>query len=121
MPEKLNILVLIGSPRNEESWTYKSIRMIEQKVLEITPADFEYIFVQKLGVPYCDGCLKCVNVGEDACPEYDKIGPVAEKMDKADGLILGITKIHVIEVVTAFEELKNLCVLFVIFKVVRNE
>ena len=89
MNKPLNILVFIGSPRNEESWTYKSIRIIEEKMQAIQPVEFEYVFVQKLGVPFCDGCLKCVNVGEQACPEYSLIGPIADKMDKADGLILG--------------------------------
>lgn len=85
----LNILVFIGSPRNEESWTYKSIRIIEEKMQAIQPVDFEYVFVQKLNIPFCDGCLKCINVGENACPDYSTIGPLADKMDKADGLILG--------------------------------
>ena len=85
----LNILVLVGSPRNEESWTYKSIRILEEKMQAIQPVSFEYIFVQKLKIPFCDGCLKCVTVGEHACPDYAIIGPVAEKMDKTDGLILG--------------------------------
>jgi len=85
----LHILVLVGSPRNEESWTYQSIRILEEKMQAIQPVEFEYIFVQRLKVPFCDGCLKCVNVGESACPDYATIGPIAEKMDKADGLILG--------------------------------
>jgi len=85
----LNILVFIGSPRNEESWTYKSIRIIEEKMRAIQPVEFEYVFVQRLNIPFCDGCLKCINVGEHACPEYSLIGPIAEKMDAADGIILG--------------------------------
>jgi multimeric flavodoxin WrbA len=87
--EPLRILVFVGSPRNEESWTYKSIRILEEKMQAIQPCDFEYVFVQKLNVPFCDGCLKCVNVGEQACPEYATIGPLATKMDAADGIILG--------------------------------
>jgi len=85
----LRILVLVGSPRNEDSWTYKSIRIIEEKMQAIRPADFEYVFVSRLGLPFCDGCLKCVTAGEDACPEYDVIGPLAIKMKAAEGLILG--------------------------------
>jgi multimeric flavodoxin WrbA len=87
--QPLNILVLVGSPRNEESWTYKSIRILEEKMQAIQPVEFEYIFVQKLHIPFCDGCLKCVNVGASACPDYAKVGPIADKMDKADGIILG--------------------------------
>lgn len=87
--QSLKILALIGSPRNEESWTYKSIRMIERKMNALRPTEFEYVFIQKLGVPFCDGCLSCVRVGEESCPEYALIGPVAAKMDAADGLVLG--------------------------------
>ena len=65
------------------------MRMIEEKMQAIQPVEVEYIFVQKLQVPFCDGCLDCINVGESACPEYATIGPVAQKMDEADGLILG--------------------------------
>ena len=88
MSEPLKILSIIGSPRNEESWTYKVIRILEEKMHDIRPVEFDYVFVQKLGIPFCDGCLSCVNVGEHACPEYEKVGPVAAKMDAADGLIL---------------------------------
>jgi multimeric flavodoxin WrbA len=87
--ETLNILVVIGSPRNEESWTFKSIKLIEQAMAKITPVSFEYLFLEKVNLPYCDGCLKCVSVGEDACPEYATIGPIATKLDNADGIILG--------------------------------
>jgi multimeric flavodoxin WrbA len=86
--DAFKILVFIGSPRNEDSWTYKSIRILEEKMQALHPVNFEYVFVEKLKIPFCDGCLSCVNVGEHACPEYATIGPLAEKMDKADGLIL---------------------------------
>jgi len=85
----LRILVLIGSPRNEDSYTYKVIREIEQAMARRAATNFEYVFIEKLGVPFCDGCLSCVRVGEESCPEYRIIGPVAKKMDEADGLILG--------------------------------
>lgn len=87
--DALNILVVIGSPRNEESWTYKSIRLIEVAMSELAAVDFEYIFLGKTGIPFCDGCLKCITVGDDACPEYSIIGPIAKKIDEADGIILG--------------------------------
>lgn len=85
----LKILVLIGSPRNEESWTYKSIKIIEEKMAALQPVEFEYIFIQRLKLPFCDGCLKCITVGDSSCPDYAIVGRIAEKMDKADGLILG--------------------------------
>ena len=89
MTRPVKIVALIGSPRNEDSWTYKNIRLIESKMNAIQPTEVEYVFVQKLKVPFCDGCLSCVRVGEQSCPEYELIGPVAAQMDAADGLILG--------------------------------
>ena len=53
------------------------------------PTVFDYVFLGKLLVPYCDGCLSCVRVGEESCPEYATIGPIARMMDAADGLVLG--------------------------------
>ena len=87
--QPLKILAFIGSPRNEESYTYKCIRMIEEKMNSIQSTEVEYVFLQKVAVPFCDGCLQCVTVGEHSCPDFAKIGPIAEKMGQADGLILG--------------------------------
>ena len=87
--DRLNIIAFIGSPRNEESYTYKVIRQIEEKMKAIRPTEVEYVFLQKVGVPFCDGCLSCVTVGEETCPEYETIGPISKKLDDADGIILG--------------------------------
>lgn len=89
MSKSLKILALIGSPRNEDSYTYKIIEQIETKMQAIRPTEVEYVFIQKVGVPFCDGCLTCITVGESVCPQFAMIGPIAAKMDAADGLILG--------------------------------
>jgi len=86
--EALKIFVIIGSPRNEESFTYKGLRIIEEKMNAIRPTEFEYLFLQKLALPFCDGCLFCVNKGEEFCPEYARIDPVSKKVEQADGIIL---------------------------------
>ena len=88
MSDPLKILCLIGSPRNEESYTYKVVRKIEAQMKKIQPTEVEYIFIQKVNVPFCDGCLTCVSIGEHVCPQFDKVGPIAAKMDQADGIIL---------------------------------
>jgi multimeric flavodoxin WrbA len=85
----LKILAFVGSPRNEDSWTWQIMTRIEAQMQAIRSTRIEYVFLQKVGVPFCDGCLSCVNVGEHACPEFATIGPIAAKMDAADGLILG--------------------------------
>lgn len=84
----LDILVVIGSSRNEESWTYKVQKIIEEKMNAIRPTRFDYVFVEKEQIPFCDGCLKCVSVGEHACPDFPKVGPIAKRMDECDAIIL---------------------------------
>ena len=39
--QPLKILAFIGSPRSEESYTYKCIRMIEEKMNNIQPTEVE--------------------------------------------------------------------------------
>jgi multimeric flavodoxin WrbA len=85
----IKILAFIGSPRNEDSYTYKIIRIIAEKMNVIRATEVEFVFIQKTGIPFCDGCLSCVSIGEEACPEVATIGPIAARMDEADGLILG--------------------------------
>ena len=106
--EPLKILAFIGSPRNEDSYTYKIIRMIEERMASIRPVEFEYVFLQKVGLPFCDGCLHCVSVGEHSCPEFATVGPITEKMNDADGLILG-APVHTFHVTGL---MKNFCEFF---------
>lgn len=106
--DALQILAFIGSPRNEQSWTYKCMRMIEERMAGIQPVEFEYIFLHRVGLPFCDGCLHCVTVGEHSCPEFATVGPLADKMDRADGLILG-APVHTFHVTGL---MKNFCEYF---------
>ena len=84
----LKVYVIVGSPRNEASYTYKGLRILEQKMDAIKPTKFEYLFLQKLALPFCDGCLFCVSKGEQHCPEFSKIDSVVRKIEATDGLIL---------------------------------
>ena len=84
----LDVLVFIGSSRNEESWTYKIQKLIEAKMNSIRPTIFDYVFIERVGLPFCDGCLHCVTVGEHSCPDFAKVGPIAQRMDECDAMIL---------------------------------
>jgi len=85
---QLNILAVVGSYRNEESYSYKTLRRIEEQMNELRPTRFEYVFLQRVALPFCDGCLSCVRVGEESCPEFSKIDPIVKKMESADGIAL---------------------------------
>lgn len=54
----------------------------------LQPTRFEYVFLQRVGLPFCDGCLSCVRKGEEFCPEFESIDPIVKKMELADGIAL---------------------------------
>ena len=85
---QLNILAIIGSYRNEESHSYKTLKLIEARMNALQPTRFEFIFLQRVGLPFCDGCLSCVRKGEEYCPEFESIDPIVKKMELADGIAL---------------------------------
>ena len=99
------VLAIIGSPRNEASYSYKTLKMIEHALNAIEPTTVDIIYLQQLALPFCDGCLSCVNVGEKSCPEYRKVQSVIEKMEAADGLILS-APVHTFNVAGL---MKNFC------------
>ncbi len=85
---QLNILAIVGSYRNEESHSYKMLKRIEQQMNALRPTRFEFIFLQRVGLPFCDGCLSCVREGEAFCPEFESIDPIVKKIEAADGIAL---------------------------------
>lgn len=105
---QLNILAVIGSPRNEESHSYKTLKLIEEQMNALRPTRFEFVFLQRVGLPFCDGCLSCVRQGEEFCPEFETVGPIAEKMDAADGIALA-SPVHTFNVAGL---MKNFCEYF---------
>jgi len=85
---QLNILAIVGSYRNEESYSYKTLKLIEERMNALRPTRFEYVFLQQVGLPFCDGCLSCVRQGEEFCPEFETIDPIVKKIEAADGIAL---------------------------------
>ena len=86
--QSLKILAIIGSPRNEESFSYKTLQRVEAEMNTLQPTEFEYLFLERTGLPFCDGCLSCVRKGEEFCPQYSIIAPIVQKIEQADGLAL---------------------------------
>ncbi len=85
---QLNILAIVGSYRNEESYSYKTLKRIEEQMNALHPTQFEFVFLQRTGLPFCDGCLSCVRKGEGFCPEFETIDPIVKKIEAADGIAL---------------------------------
>jgi len=85
---QLNILAIVGSYRNEESYSYKTLKLIEKQMNALRPTQFEFVFLQRVGLPFCDGCLSCIRKGEQFCPEFESIDPIVKKIEAADGIAL---------------------------------
>ncbi len=84
----LSVLAIIGSPRNEESYSYKTLKRIEGQMNKLRPTQFEFVFLERTGLAFCDGCLLCVRKGEEHCPEYAAVDPIVKKIEAADGIVL---------------------------------
>jgi multimeric flavodoxin WrbA len=86
--EPLKLLALNGSPRGEESYTYRTACMLAEALNTRRPVEVEHVMLRDLSLPFCDGCLSCVKVGEHSCPDSETVQSVVARMHAADGLIL---------------------------------
>ncbi len=80
-----NVLVITGSPRRGDS--YRLTRMIEEAVKKRGAVSFKYIFLKKLDLEYCRGCLTCMRKGEEFCPIKDDAMKLRDELLGADGVI----------------------------------
>ena len=86
----LNILVLVGSPRNEESWTYKSIRILEAKMQALQPVAFEYIFTLSMYIRFFSAHLNTHSCIDN--PLYSGIAnPLTDKEKINPKIVITVT------------------------------
>lgn len=78
----MKYVIINGSPRKKNSWA------VVKQVKKSLNGEFEEIHLMKEKIPLCAGCYKCICIGEDRCPHYDKVHPIAEKLLDADGIII---------------------------------
>ena len=83
----MKILAIVGSPRTNGN-TYKAIKQIEQRFLEIdNTVEFEYVQLSKTKLEPCKGCFICIEKGEEYCPLKDDRENLELKIKLADALI----------------------------------
>lgn len=49
---------------------------------------FDYLFLSEVNLGMCRGCRVCFEAGEDHCPIEDDRSSIAERIQRADGVIL---------------------------------
>ena len=78
----MKYVIINGSPRKKNTWA------VVKQVKKSLKGDFEEIQLIKENIPPCNGCFKCIMEGEEKCPHYDRVHPIVEKMQNADGIIM---------------------------------
>lgn len=82
----MKCLIINGSPR--KGYTWKLVENIKEKMQQEGNVEFEEIMLIEKNIPMCRGCFSCFTYGEDKCPHYESINPIATKITEADCLIL---------------------------------
>jgi multimeric flavodoxin WrbA len=83
----MKIAAFIGTARRHGD-SYKAIKLLEERMNALGPAEFEYLFIEDLGLPYCRGCELCIKKDEGLCPHRAIVAGIERKMEEADGIIL---------------------------------
>lgn len=84
----MNLLVLNGSPRKDNSSTLKVTKAFVEGILEHSNYDVEYINVSDLNIKPCLGCLSCWGKTEGNCIiKGDDALAIKNKIDQADIVI----------------------------------
>jgi multimeric flavodoxin WrbA len=81
----VKILVIMGSPRNGNTW--KASHRIEEYMKSRGPVEFEYLMLKDADISPCTGCFVCFFRGEEHCPNRDDAPGIEQNMHDADGVI----------------------------------
>lgn len=76
-----------GSPRKDGN-TDIAVRKALTAISELRPVGTEFIRIADFNIKHCEGCRKCMEIGECAIRE-DDFSLVLEKLMKADLIIIG--------------------------------
>jgi multimeric flavodoxin WrbA len=80
----MKILAICGSPRKGN--TYSALQAIRERFPDL---DYEIVMLKDIHLELCKGCYNCVLRGEEKCPIKDDRDLLIQKINSADGLILG--------------------------------
>ena len=88
MADKKKILVMVASPKNERSGTLIPTKAFVEGLEENGDYETEYLFIDRLNIKPCRGCLSCWGREDGSCFMKDDDVPwVREKLTNADIVI----------------------------------
>ena len=88
MADTKKILVMVASPKNEKSGTLIPTKAFVQGLEENGTFETEYIFIDKMNIKPCRGCLSCWGRPDGSCfIKDDDVPAIREKLTNADIVI----------------------------------
>ena len=88
MAETKKILVMVASPKNERSGTLIPTKAFVQGLEENGDFETEYIFIDKMNIKPCRGCLSCWGRPDGSCfIKDDDVPAIREKLINSDIVI----------------------------------
>lgn len=82
------ILIMVGSPKNERSGTLIPTKAFVDGMLESGDYEAEYLFIDRLNIKPCRGCLTCWGRPDGSCfIKDDDVPSVRKKLETADVVI----------------------------------
>lgn len=88
-----SILIISGSPRPKGN-TYKIMQHIQAEMESLGTYTYEWVFLKKVNLGFCKGCLNCMKKGEEHCPCNDDALEIRDKLLAADGIVF-LTPVYV--------------------------
>lgn len=88
MAEKKKLLIMVCSPKNERSGTLIPTKAFVEGMEQNGDFDTEYIFIDKMNIKPCRGCLSCWGREDGSCwMKDDDIPMIREKLINSDFVI----------------------------------
>ena len=95
----MKILAIVGTPTKSAGFTTQSVQLLEAALHKKAKLEFEYLYLEDLRLPGCQGHLTCIKYGEQRCPYSAEIAPLTAKMNAADAVIFA-SPVHCFNVST---------------------
>ena len=82
------ILIMVASPKNERSGTLIPTKAFVDGMLENGDYESEYVFIDRLNIKPCRGCLTCWGRPDGSCfIKDDDVPETRKKLEEADVVI----------------------------------
>lgn len=106
----MKILAIIGTPTRECGYTTKTVDALAESIKKQRPdAEIEYVYLEDIKLPRCQGFLTCVKQGALRCPFSEDVNKLVQSMLVADAVIFA-SPVHCFNVSTLMKNMIDLLV-----------